>query len=188
MLSPVVLMNEEDDMRQGIMLAVAGFSFLTGCGNWGNKPYTPPADAQAKIPYHIELDTKPAKPSAGGVTIPGILFTGNPKALERRASLVVRFDASGTKNDQPGKDLLITSPFDMSGSAGSLPANAMDLASMRLAKMFADRCMSGKVKINAVLVRSSIKPDAGDAEINAKRLSDWVATEVEFKNPHPKKC
>jgi hypothetical protein len=188
MLSRVVLMNEEDGMRQGIILAIAGAAFLTGCGNWGNKPYMNPAATQAKIPYHIELDTKPAKPSAGGVTLPGIVYTANSKVLERRGALVVRFDASGTKNDQPGKDQLITSPFDMSGSAGNLPANAMDLASMRLAKLFADRCMNGKVKINVVLVRSSIKPDATDAEINAKRLSDWLATEVEFKNPHPKKC
>jgi hypothetical protein len=35
-------------------------------------------------------------------------------------------------------------------------------------------------------VRSSIKPDAGDGEINGKRLSDWTSTDLIFKNPHPK--
>jgi hypothetical protein len=175
-------------VRQGIILAVAGLAFVAGCGNWGNKPFEVSAASKWKIPYQIEFDTKLATPNPSGLTIPAIAFKANPKALERRAALVVRFDASGTKNDQPGKDLLITSPFDVTGSAGNLPADAMNLASMKLAKQFADRCMSGKVKITLALVRSSIKPDANDAEINAKRLSDWLQTEVEFKNPHPKKC
>ena len=46
--------------------------------------------------------------------------------------------------------------------------------------------MKGTVHVKVVLVRSSIKPDADDAEINGKRLSDWLPIEVVFKNPHPK--
>jgi hypothetical protein len=42
------------------------------------------------------------------------------------------------------------------------------------------------VKVKVALVRSSIKPDADDAEIDAKRLSEWVPTDVDFKNPHSK--
>jgi len=44
-------------------------------------------------------------------------------------------------------------------------------------------CMKGKVKVTVALARSSLSPQAGDAEINAKRLSDWVTTEVVIKNP-----
>jgi hypothetical protein len=36
-----------------------------------------------------------------------------------------------------------------------------------------------------VLARSSLSSQAGDAEINAKRLSDWLPIELVFKNPHP---
>jgi hypothetical protein len=36
-----------------------------------------------------------------------------------------------------------------------------------------------------MLVRSSLAPQAGDAEINQKRLSDWLPIDVVFKNPHP---
>jgi len=50
----------------------------------------------------------------------------------------------------------------------------------------ADRCMKGKVKVSVALVRSTIRPDPDETEINAKRLSDWVPAEVAFKNPHPK--
>ncbi len=52
--------------------------------------------------------------------------------------------------------------------------------------MLADRCMNGTVKINLAIVRSSIRPNAEDAEINSKLLSDWLPAEVTFKNPHPK--
>jgi hypothetical protein len=46
--------------------------------------------------------------------------------------------------------------------------------------------MNGKVKISVVLVRSSLAPQATDAEINQKRLSDWLPVEAMFQNPHPK--
>ena len=77
-------------------------------------------------------------------------------------------------------------PVDIPGTGGTLPANYMDQADQKLAKLLAGYCMKGTVKATVALVRSSIKPDANDAEINAKRLSEWVPIEVVFKNPHPK--
>jgi len=52
--------------------------------------------------------------------------------------------------------------------------------------MLETNCLNGKVKLNLALVRSSIKPDAGEGELNEKRLTEWMPTEVTFKNPHPK--
>jgi hypothetical protein len=178
--------NEEDDVRKGIILAIAGLAFLGGCNNQGNKASNAPDKSKWKVPYHLEFDTTAAKPNPAGVTIPAISYTANPKALERRAALVVRFDASGVKNDQPSKDRLIMAPVDIPGKAGTLPADYVDLADQKLAKLLGGYCMKGTVKITVALVWSSIKPDANDAEINAKLLSDWLPTEVVFKNPHPK--
>jgi len=173
-------------MRKGILLAFAGLAFLGACSNRGNKTSNPPAASQWKAPYHLEFDKKAVTLNPSGVTLPTVSYSGNPKALERRAALVVRFDASGVKNDQPSKDRVIMAPTDIPGTGGFLPASYMDLADQKLAKLLAGYCMKGTVKVSVALVRSSIKPDANDAEINAKRLSDWVPTDVVFKNPHPK--
>jgi hypothetical protein len=43
--------------------------------------------------------------------------------------------------------------------------------------------MKGKLKVTVALARSSLSPRAGDPEINEKRLSDWVTTEVVIRNP-----
>ncbi len=174
-------------MRSGILvLAIAQLMFLAGCGNQGNKAPEAPAESKLKAPYHIEFDTKAVKPNPAGVALPSIIYTANPKALERRAVLVVRFDASGVKKDQPSKDRVVMDPVDIPGTGGTLPAGYMELADQRLGKLLAGYCMKGTVKITVALARSSIKPDPSDVELNAKRLSDWVPTEVVFKNPHPK--
>ena len=81
---------------------------------------------------------------------------------------------------------MIMGPVDIPDTMGSLPSGYMELADKGLAKILADGCKKGPVKIKVVLVRSSIKPGAGDGEIDAKRLSDWIPTEVVYKNPHPK--
>jgi hypothetical protein len=81
---------------------------------------------------------------------------------------------------------MIMGPVDIPDTMGSLPSGYMELADKGLAKMLGDGCKKGPVKIKVVLVRSSIKPGAGDGEIDAKRLSDWLPTEVAYKNPHPK--
>jgi hypothetical protein len=131
------------------------------------------------------MDPKAPKPNPAGVTLPAIKFTANPDALERRASLVVRFEPSGAKQDQPMMDQVIVGPFDISGAEGALPAEYMDLADKGLARLLGAYCMKGKVKVSVMLVRSSLAPQAGDAEIDQKRLSDWLPIEVAFKNPHP---
>jgi hypothetical protein len=82
-------------------------------------------------------------------------------------------------------DQVIVGPFDISGADGALPADYIDLADKGLARLLAAYCMKGKVKVSVILVRSSLAPQAGDAEINQKRLSDWLPIDVTFKNPHP---
>lgn len=174
-------------MRKGIVLAIIGLAFLAGCGNQGNKASNAPAaPPKWKAPYHLDFDTKAVKPNPTGIALPAIVYTANSKALERRAVLVVRFDASGVKNDQPSKDRLVMDPIDIPGTGGILPENYMELADQKLAKLLGGYCMKGTVKITVALARSSIKPDPSETEINAKRLTDWLPTEVVFKNPHPK--
>ena len=68
----------------------------------------------------------------------------------------------------------------------AVAADYMDRANKQLADFLASYCVKGKVKVSVALVRSSINPQADDAEVAAKRLSDWLPVEVVFKNPHPK--
>ena len=179
-------MNEGDGVRKDVLLAITAFAFLTGCDNLDNKPYGPPPEPKATAPYHIEFDTKAAKPNPTGIALPVITYTANPKALERRAALVVRFDASGTRNGQPGKDRLVAAAVDIPGTGGKLPEYYVDSVDIGLAKLLSERCIKGTVKLSVALVRSTIRPDPDETEINAKRLSDWVPAEVAFKNPHSK--
>ena len=81
-------------MRKGIVVAVAGLALLAGCDQ-GDKTTNVPVQPKWKgEPYRLALDTKPVKPAATGVTLPGVKFTANPDALEGRATLVIRFDAA----------------------------------------------------------------------------------------------
>jgi hypothetical protein len=45
--------------------------------------------------------------------------------------------------------------------------------------------VKGKIKLSVALARSSLSSQAGDAEIDSKRLTDWLPIEIVFKNPHP---
>ena len=173
-------------MRKGIMLASAGVLLIAGCGNLGDTVSKAPTGSKPKPPYQLDFESKAVKPNPAGVAIPDITYTGNPKALEKRAALVVKFDGTGVKNDQPDKDRLIMDPVDLPGTGGRLPANYMDAADQRLGKLLAGYCFKGTGKVRVALVRSSIRPEAKDAEIEAKRLSEWLPVEVVFKNPHPK--
>jgi hypothetical protein len=178
--------NEEDDLREYIILAIGGLALLVGCGNRGDKSSNVPVKPKPKGPaYHIAFDTQSAKPNSAGVTIPLIKYTADPDALERRAILVVRFDASAVTKHGPIMNQMIMAPVDISGAEGTLPADYMDAADKDLSRFLGAYCVKGKIKISLALARSSLSSQAGDAEIDAKRLSDWLPIEVLFKNPHP---
>ena len=171
-------------MRKGILVAIGGLAFLAGCGNQGDKASGIPVEPKWKGPaYRLVFDAKAAKPSPEGITLPAIDFTANPDALERRATLVVRYDSSGVKTDNLIVNQIILAPFDVPGAQGTLPADYMELADKGLAQLTGAYCMKGKVKVTVALARSSLSPRAADAEINEKRLSDWVTTEVVINNP-----
>jgi hypothetical protein len=174
-------------VRKGIILAIGALAFLAGCGNQPDKasniPITPKWQG---APYHIAFDTKPTKPNPVGVTIPAIKYTANPDALERRATLVVHFDVSGATKSGPMVNQMIMAPVDISGTEGALPADYMDAADKELSRFLGAYCIKGKVKISVAIAKSSLNPQAGDAELDEKRLSDWLPIEVVFKNPHPK--
>jgi len=176
-------------VRKCILFAIGGLAFLAGCGNQASNH---PAGPKWKgAPYRITLDTREAKPNPAGITIPVIDYNADPESLERRATLVVRFDVSGAKRsqkaqNQPATDQMIMAPTDISGAVGALSAIYMDAADKELAKILGAYCLNGKVKITVALVRSSVSPQAKEGELNSKRLSDWLPVELEFKNPHPK--
>jgi hypothetical protein len=177
----------EDGVKKGIILAIGALVLLSGCGNQGSTTAKAPAEPKWKgLPYRLALDTKNTKPDPAGVTIPGILYTANPEDLETRAILVVRFDGADDAKTAPIGGRMIMAPEDIHGAEGALPADYMDRANKQLAEFLASYCVKGKVKISVTLVRSSINPHGDDADVAAKRLSDWLPVEVVFKNPHPK--
>jgi hypothetical protein len=167
------------------MLAIGGLALVAGCGT----PDKPAVPAQPKWPgaaYHLSFDTKAGKPNAAGITIPTIKFEANPEDLQRRATLVVRFDVSGGKKDAPVNNQMVMAPTDVTGAEGALAADYMDATNKELAQYLGSYCLKGKVKISVALARSSLNPQASEAELNTKRLSDWLPIELDFKNPHPK--
>jgi hypothetical protein len=169
-------------LRKAIIIAIGALAFLAGCGNQAaNVPVTPKWKG---APYRISFDTPPAKLNPSGVTIPIIKFTANPDALEKRASLVVKFDTSSATKQVPMANQMIMGPVDISGTDGALPADYMDLADKGLARFLGAYCIKGKVKITVALARSSLTSQADDSEVDQKRLSDWLPGEVNFKNPH----
>lgn len=174
-------------MRKGIILAIAGLALLAGCGKQGDKTSGIPVEPKWKgAPYRVAFDTQAPKTNPAGVTIPAIKYTANPDALEKRASLVIRFDASGVTKQGPIMNRMIMAPVDISGAEGALPADYMNSADKDLSTFLAAYCIKGKIKISVALARSSLSRQADDTEVDEKRLSDWTPIEVVFKNPHPK--
>ncbi|HEY2467909.1 MAG TPA: hypothetical protein VGI45_08705 [Terracidiphilus sp.] len=176
-------------MRKRVLLAIAGLMILSGCDT-GNKTANVPVQPKWKGPaYRIAIDTQPTKPNPLGVTIPVIKYTANPEALETRATLVVRFDSSeltNGKSEGPAMNKMIMAPVDIHGAEGALPKDYMDTGSKDLSRFLGAYCIKGKVKISIALARSSLTSQAGDTEVDQKRLSDWLPIEVAYKNPHPK--
>lgn len=173
-------------MRNSIMLAIGALALLAGCESQPKASNIPAQPKWQGAPYHLSFDAQPTKPNPSGVTIPGVKYTANPDALERRASLVVRFDAAGAAKNGPIANQMIMGAVDIPGTDGALSADYMNAASQGLSRFLAAYCIKGKIKISVALASSSLQSSAGDAEVDAKRLSDWLPTEVVFKNPHPK--
>lgn len=170
----------------GLMLG--GLGLLAGCENGGGKAAGIPVQPKWKgEPYRIAFDTKAtAKPNPAVIQLPAVKFTANPEALETRALLVMRFSAAPKGAEEPVMHRMIGAPVDIKGEEGTLPADYMDRASKGLAEYLAAYCVQGKVNLSVALARSSLNPQAGDGEVDAKRLSDWLPTEVEYKDPHSK--
>lgn len=174
-------------MSKWILLALGGLLFVAGCDT-GNK-YEIPVAKWKGAPYRIAFDAPPAKPSPTGVSIPAVKFTANPEALETRARLVVRFDSAAlTKNADSGPVMnqMVMAPVDIKGAEGTLPADYMEMASKDLSRFLGAYCPKGKVKVSVALARSSLTDHPKDSELDAKRLSDWLPIDLDFKNPHPK--
>lgn len=175
-------------MRKGIILAIAGLGLLAGCDE-GKKASIPVEPKWKGAPYRIEFDKPPATPNPAGVTIPAVKYTANPDALENRGRLVVRFDSSvlmKNTDNGPIMNQMVMAPIDIRGAEGALPTDYMDAADKDLSRFLGAYCAKGKVNISVALARSSLTDHPSDAELDAKRLSDWLPLEVVFKNPHPK--
>lgn len=170
-------------MRKTILLAMGAVLFLTGCGPQTKEaPGIPVGPKWKGLPYRIAFDTKPVKPNARGITLPGITFTANPDALETRATLIVRYDSSEVKSDNLIINQVILAPFDIHGTDGALSGDTIKIAGDGLTHLLSAYCMKDKVKVSVALARSSLSPQAGDAEIDDKRLSDWISVELPYKN------
>lgn len=171
-------------MRKGIILTIGALVFLAGCDS-GKK--TSDASLEPKWkgePYRITFDTQAAKPNPTGVTIPAVKYTANPEALESRAVLVVKFDSSAlTKNTDNGPVMnqMVMGPIDIHGAEGTLPKDYMDRASADLSRFLGAYGAKGKINVSVAMARSSLNSHPTDAELDAKRLSDWLPIEVEFK-------
>ena len=156
---------------------------LSGCGPQTKEAPGIPVEPKWKGPaYRLTFDAKPPKPNPAGISVPGINFTANPDALERRVTLIVRYDSSEVRSDNLIINQVILAPFDISGAEGSLSPDTIDLADKGLAQLLHAYCMKPKVKISVALARSSLAPQAGDAEIADKQLSAWQSVEVPYKN------
>ena len=171
-------------MKRTIILALTGILFLAGCGTPEVKTNVPATPKWKGAPYRITFDAKAPKPNPSGLSIPTIRYTANPEMIETRGTLVLRFDSTVVAKDRPVINQMIMAPTDISGAEGALSADYMNAVDKELANLLGSYCVKGKVKISIALARSSLSMQAGEDEINNKRLSDWIPTEVVFKNPH----
>ncbi|HKF47367.1 MAG TPA: hypothetical protein VKB38_08405 [Terracidiphilus sp.] len=171
-------------MRKGIILAFGALALLAGCGSAADKPANVPVTPKWKgAPYRISFDKPPAKPNPSGITIPDIKYTANPDALERRATLVLRFDPSAVKTDKEVINQMIIAPVDIPGTDGALPGDYMDVVNKDMSGLIGAYCVKGKVKVSVAFARSSLTTTADESEIEQKRLSDWAPIDLDFKHP-----
>jgi hypothetical protein len=181
----VVLDEEDTDLKKAMLLAMGAVLLLAGCDT--KKDVGIPVGPKWKGPaYRLAWDTKAPTPDPSGLTLPGIKYTANPEALETRAVLVVRYDSSKVKSENLVVDQVILGATDIKGAEGQLRSDYIALGDQGLSHLLGIYKVTGKVTVKAILVRSSISPSAGPDEINNKKLSDWISTEVEFKGGHKK--
>lgn len=168
-------------MNKAILVAMGALLFLSGCEAGSKDAPGIPVNKWKGPAYRLAFDAKTPKPNASGVTLPAIDFTANPDALERRATLVVRYDSSGVKTDKLVINQIVLAPFDIAGDNGSLSPDTLDIADKGLAHLFATYCVKGKVNVSVLLSRSSLNPNPTDSDIDYGKLSDWQSTQVDFK-------
>jgi len=175
-------------LKYRIVFAISGLALLVGCSQ-GNNPGILVKPKFQGPPYHLALGAPQPKPSKSGITIPPIKYAGDPNApsdaLDTRATLVMRIDTSSLKTKGTMMDQIIMGAVDIPGTEGTLPADYMDATDSSLASLLEEYCVKGQVKITLALTRSSLSSTAGNGEIDAKRISDWLPVTLDFKNPHP---
>jgi hypothetical protein len=171
-------------MKKGIFVWIGGLALLAGCKQ-DNSAYTIKLKPKWQgAPYHIAFDSAPAKPNAAGITIPDVKYTANPDMLENRACLVVRFEPPAQlASDQTVMNQVIMGPTDIKGADGALDPDYMSAADQALAQLLDVYKIKGKVKVSVLLARPLLS-SAGESDINQNKLSDWVATDVEYKKGH----
>ena len=169
-------------MKKGILIAMASVAFLAGCKSQQDSKYTIKLKQQWQgAPYHISFDAPQAKPNPAGITIPVVKYTANPDMLERRACLVVRFEPSAElTSTQTVMNQVIMGPVDIKGTDGALDPEYMAAADQALARLLDVYKIKGKVKVQVLLARPLLS-SAGESDINQNKLSDWVATDLEYK-------
>lgn len=169
-------------MKKGIfVLLIGGLAFLAGCNQQDTKYAIKLKPKWQGTPYHISFDAPPAKANAAGITIPVVKYTANPDMLERRACLVVRFEPSAQlTNTQTVMNQVIMGPVDIKGTDGALDPEYMAAADQALARLLDVYKIKGKVKVQVLLARPLLS-SAGESDINQNKLSDWVATDLEYK-------
>jgi hypothetical protein len=172
------------------LLAAGTLALLSGCGPQDKNSGIAMKPKFTGPPYHLSLAATPAKSNKSGLTIPPIKYAADPNApsdaLSTRAILVVRIDTSSLKSKGTmTMDQIIMGAVDIPGTDGALPADYMDVTDQSLATLLEEYCVNGKVKINVALTQSSLSSTAGDAQIDDKRITDWLPVDLVFKNPHP---
>ena len=91
------------------------------------------------------------------------------------------------KDDGPVKNQMVMAPADIHGAEGTPPRGLHGRGRQEPGGVpqGLPRRRGRKVQLNVALARSSLSSQPGDAELDAKRLSDWLPVEVVFPNAHP---
>lgn len=171
-------------MKSAVILGFGALALLAGCKSQNSADTIHLKPKWQGTPYHIAFDTAPVKASAAGISIPDVKYTANPDMLENRAVLLVRFDAPDAAKDQSVMNQMVMGAVDIHGTEGALPADYMNAVDQGLATLLAANHVNGKVKVSVMLARSSINSTPGESEIQENQLSDWLSTDLVFKNPH----